>query len=104
MEENVSLQRTLRLIRFAAPVLALAAAPALAGTTLTLQAKGTGAVLGSGMLITNTQDATAATEPFAIEGDGTGKRAGGVLGSPAISGASASQGATAAPGLAVSSS
>jgi hypothetical protein len=45
IEENVrSLQRTLRLFRLAAPTLALSGVPALAGSALTLPAKGTGAV------------------------------------------------------------
>ncbi len=60
----------------------LIVSPAVAGTTLTLPATGTGAVDGGGLTITNTEDNLGAghPQPFAVEGIATGKKAGGVLG------------------------
>jgi hypothetical protein len=56
--------------------------PAIAGTTLTMPATGTGAVDGGRLTITNTEDnlRSGHPQPFAIEGVATGKEAGGVLG------------------------
>jgi hypothetical protein len=56
--------------------------PAVAGTSLTLPASGTGAVDGGGLTITNTEDDLGSSHPrpFAVEGIAIGKKAGGVLG------------------------
>jgi hypothetical protein len=62
--------------------LAFAVAPAVAGTSLTLPAAGSGAVAGGGLTITNTADSPGGGQqrPFGIEGIATGTKAGGVLG------------------------
>jgi uncharacterized coiled-coil protein SlyX len=63
-------------------VLPLIVLPAVAGTTLTLPASGSGAVDGGGLTITNTKDALGSSQPrpFGVAGIATGKQAGGVLG------------------------
>jgi hypothetical protein len=76
----MSLKHPLRLCGFAASVCTLAAAPAVAGSKLTLPATGKGAVAGPGLSITNTQSSASGVQPFAIEGAVTGSGAGGMLG------------------------
>jgi uncharacterized coiled-coil protein SlyX len=77
-------KRAIREISAAVSVAALAfvVAPAVAGTTLTLPASGSGAVDGGGLRVTNTEDnpGSGHPQPFGIEGNATGEAAGGVLG------------------------
>ncbi len=61
---------------------ALMVSPAVAGTTLTLPAIGSGAVDGSALTITNTQAflGSGHPQPFGVKGFATGRGSGGVLG------------------------